>query len=119
MLCAKHTSRGWTTDLRTGAVDRVPLTDPQDWNARLHVVNGSPLAKPYPLAKLFWIVTDTAEAHEVSYDREATYWCNPQHGPYFSRQDGEPGCWGADEIVGWADSCEDAEEAAELYRRLA
>lgn len=32
----------------------------------------------------------------------------------YSRVDGEPGSWEPDEIAGWTDSREDAEEAAEM-----
>jgi hypothetical protein len=105
------------TDRRTGAVDRIPLTDPLDWNARLHVANGN--GQPYPLDGMFWAVTDQGRAVEVSYDEDATFWMPADNAPYFSRQDGEPGTYGADEIVGWTLSCEDAEEAAALFARTA
>jgi hypothetical protein len=105
------------TDMRNGAVDRIPLTDPLDWSARLYVANSA--GRPYPLDKLFWIVTDQGEAVEVHYDREATFWCPAESGPYFSRQDGEAACWSADEIVGWSFDSEDAEEAAALFLRVA
>lgn len=90
------------------------MTSPLDWNGKLSVVNGSPLSTPYPRDRLFWAVIDlydTPQAIEVAYDEQATFWLPAEHGPYFSRQDGEVGCYGADEIVGRTDRQEDAEEA--------
>jgi len=92
------------------------MTETLDWNGKLHVVNGSPLAKPYPLDRLFWIVTDEAEVVEVAYSAEASFWM--PNGPWFCRQDGESGCWSASDILGWTDSQDDAEEAAELLAKL-
>lgn len=80
---------------------------------RLYIANST--GRPYPLDLMFWIVTDQGGAFEVAYDRDASFWLPADNAPYFSRQDGEPGCYGADEIVGWTFSCEDAEEAAELF----
>jgi hypothetical protein len=103
----------YVTDYRTGAVDRIPLTDPMDWNCRLHVVNS--VGKPFPRDRMFWIVTADNEAHEVAY--------SPEHHLYtgretYCRQDGESGSWEPDEILGWTDDQEDAEEAASLAAAL-
>ena len=86
-----------------------------DWNGDLHVVNGSPLSKPYPKDRPFWIVTEEAEAREVAYSHD--------HKLYTGREtycliDGEPGSWEPDEIAGWTDSREDAERAAEMLAEL-
>lgn len=105
-----------TTDRRTGAVDRIPLTDPLDWNARLNSSDTLPMEYGFPLSGfLIWIVTDDCKAVEVAYDPEAHYWTG-RH--VWSRQDGEPGSWEADEILGWTDDAEDAEEAAALVGKL-
>ncbi len=82
-----------------------------DWNGKLHVVNGSSLSKPYPRDRLFWIITDDALAVEVSYSDEHKLWTGRET---YSRQDGEAGSWEPDEIMGWTDSYEDAQEAAAL-----
>ena len=95
-------------DLRTGAVDRIPLHNPQDWNARIHV----PHLAPMPLKGLIWIITDEGEVHEVAYDETASFWLNWDH---WSRQDGESGMWKSEEIAGWSTDREDIEEAAMLY----
>lgn len=87
-----------------------------DWNGKLHVVNGSPLSKPYPRDRMFWIVTaDEPQAVEVSYSHDhklytgrETYW----------RNDGEEGAWEPDDIAGWTDSYEDAEQAAAVLAGL-
>lgn len=86
-----------------------------DWNGKLSVVNGSPLSTPYPANRLFWAVTEEGEAVEVAYDATASFWLNKDT---YSRQDGEPGHWSGDELAGWCDSQEDAEEAAELYLQV-
>lgn len=89
-------------------VDKPPLTNPNDWNARIHV----PHLKALPTTGLFWALTDEGETHEVSYDATATYWLGKDH---WSRQDGEQGMWTADEIVGWSTDHDDIEEAAMLF----
>lgn len=91
--------------------------DAPDWNGKLYVANS--VGRPYPLDRMFWVVTDQGEAVEVAYDREATFWLPADGGPYFSRQDGEAGCWGADELVGWCFDQGDAEEAAALFLAVA
>ena len=86
---------------------RPPLLD---WNARLHVVNGSPLSKPFPRDRAFWIVTaEDALAVEVAYSDEYMLWTGRET---YLRLDGETGAWGPDEIAGWTDTYEDAQAAA-------
>jgi len=75
---------GFVTDYSNGAVDRIPASY---WSDRLNV-NSSP-----PRDKGFWAVT-----HEGT-----VTWCNAG-ADYWSR----------DEIAGWTDDQEDAEEAAKL-----
>lgn len=87
-----------------------------DWNGKLHVVNGSPLSKPYPSDRLFWIVTWDGDAREVSWCADAKYWTGVDE---YHRTDGEPGFWTADEIAGWTFDGEDAEEAAALLLEAA
>ena len=82
-----------------------------DWNGKLHVVNGSPLSKPYPRDRMFWIITDDALAVEVAYFEEHMHYLGVEA---YARQDGECGYWTPDEIMGWTDSYEDAQEAAAL-----
>ncbi len=95
-------------DPRTGAVDRIPLVNPLDWNARIHV----PHLAPIPKDGEFYILTDEGEVHEVGYYAEASWWmCKDTWG----RNDGEAGMWTADEIVGWSTDREDIEEAAMLF----
>lgn len=107
--------RKYATDPRTGAEDRIPLTDPMDWNGRLHVVNSSPLSKPYPRDRMFWIVTDDCKAVEVAYSADHQLYTGRET---YCRQDGESGSWEPDEIFGWTDDAEDAVEAAALVARL-
>ena len=87
-----------------------------DWNGKLHVVNGSPLAKPFPADRLFWAVTDEGEVVEIAFNDMATLYLGR---PHYSRQDGEPGCWEADDFLGWCDSYDDACEVAALYLKEA
>ena len=94
--------------------DMEPDAPVADWNGKLHVVNGSPLAKPYPHDRMFWIVTDEAEVHEVAYSYEHQLYTGRET---YCRQDGESGSWEPDEIAGWTDSHEDAEEAADLLMK--
>lgn len=82
-----------------------------DWNGKLSVVNGSPLSTPYPTDRVFWIVTEEGEAREVSYSHDHMLYTGRET---YCRVDGEPGSWEPDEISGWCDSREDAEEAAEM-----
>lgn len=103
----------YVTDMRTGAVDRIPLTDPMDWNARLHVVNS--VGKPFPRDRMFWIVTEDNEVHEVAYSLDHQLYTGRET---YCRQDGESGSWEPDEILGWTDDQEDAEEAAALAARI-
>lgn len=86
-----------------------------DWNGKLSVVNGSPLSTPYPTDRAFWIVTEEAEAFEVTYSHEHKLWTGRE---VYVRIDGESGHWEADEIAGWCDSHADAEEAADMLGRL-
>ena len=99
-------------DPRTGAVDRIPLTNPNDWNARIHVPHLTPLPKDGE----FYILTDEGEVQEVGYHDTATWWMGKDT---WSRNDGEPGWWMADEIVGWSRDHEDIEEAASLFLEAA
>ncbi|HVK42710.1 MAG TPA: hypothetical protein VM471_09555 [Phenylobacterium sp.] len=86
---------------------RLPLPD---WNAKLHVVNGSPLSKPFPRDRNFWIVTaEDALVVEVAYSDEHMRWTGRET---YWRLDGETGAWEPDEIAGWTDSYQDASEAA-------
>ncbi len=89
--------------------------DAIDWNGKLHVVNGSPLAKPLPHDRMFWIVTEEGYVHEVAYSHEYKLYTGRET---YCRQDGESGSWEPDEILGWTDSHEDAEEAATLLADL-
>lgn len=82
-----------------------------DWNGDLHVVKVSPLSKPYPTDRVFWIVTEEGEAREVAYSHDHMLYTGRET---YSRVDGELGSWEPDEIAGWTDSREDAEEAAEM-----
>lgn len=100
----------YAIDERTGAADRIPLTNPGDWNARIHVANS--VGKPYPRDREFWAITDEGQAVQVSYHTEAFYWTGRDQ---WGRTDGESGSWEADELVGWSDDQEDAEEAAALF----
>ncbi len=86
-----------------------------DWNGKLHVVNGSPLSTPYPRDRIFWIVTEEAEAREVAYSDDYALYTGRET---YCRVDGEPGSWEPDEIAGWTDSHADAEEAAALLVQL-
>lgn len=89
-------------------VDKPPLQNPADWNARIHV----PHLAPIPKEGEFYILTDEGEVHEVGYYAEASWWmCKDTWG----RNDGEAGMWTADEIVGWSTDLEDIEEAAMLF----
>lgn len=101
------------TDYRTGAIDRIPLTDPMDWNARLHVANS--VGRPYPRDRMFWIVTEDNEVHEVAYSYDHQLYTGHET---YCRQDGESSSWEPDEILGWTDDQEDAEEAAMLAGKL-
>ncbi len=105
----KIISQGYVTDMATGAVDRIPL-EPQDWNARIHA--GCQMELPKDRA--IWIVTEDGEAHEVAYSDAAKLYL---HEDWWDRQDGESGQWQRDEIVGWTDDYEDAEEAAALFTK--
>lgn len=81
-----------------------------DWNGKLHVVNGSPLSKPYPRDRAFWIVTsEDALAVEVKHCDQHQFWTGRET---YARIDGETGAWEPDEIAGWTDSYEDAQAAA-------
>ncbi|MCX7585046.1 hypothetical protein [Phenylobacterium sp. 58.2.17] len=92
---------------------RPPL---QDWNGKLHVVNGSPLSKPFPRDRNFWIVTaEDALAVEVAYSDEYMLWTRRET---YVRLDGETGAWEPDEIAGWTDSYEDACQAAVMLSLL-
>lgn len=90
-------------------------TNTIDWNGKLHVVNGSPLSTPYPTDRVFWIVTVDGEAHEVAYSHEHRLYTGRET---YCRVDGEPGSWEPDEIAGWTDSFDDADEAADRLSLL-
>lgn len=106
MLAARISDGRTVTDLRTGAVDDVPLS-PVDWNAKL----GAP--STLPRDRTVYIVTDECEAHEVRWSYDAKFWTGRDE---WYRQDGESGCWGIEEIVGWTETYADADEAAELLK---
>ena len=92
---------------------RPPLLD---WNARLHVVNGSPLSTPFPRDRAFWIVTsEDALAVEVRHSYEYQFWFGRET---YVRTDGETGAWEPDEIAGWTDSYQDACQAAVMLSLL-
>ena len=98
------------TDYRTGAVDRIPLTNPLDWNARIST------SEP-PRDRFVWIVTWEGGVYWVSYYPEASWWLRK---PVWARDDGEtPNSFEADEIAGWTSDQEDAEEAAALLDEVA
>lgn len=86
-----------------------------DWNGKLHVVNGSPLATPYPRDRVFWIVTEDDEVAEVAYSHDHALYTGRET---YCRVDGEPGSWEPDEISGWTDNHADAEEAAAMRVQL-
>lgn len=86
-----------------------------DWNGKLHVVNGSPLSTPYPRDRMFWIVTEEGEAHEVAYSHDHALYTGRET---YCRVDGESGDWTPDDIAGWTDSHADAEEAAAMLVQL-
>lgn len=88
-----------------------PPADPADWNARIHATNGSPLAQPLPVDRVFYAITQEAQAVEVAFCDQTLFWTGAE---VWSRVDGESGSWSADEIVGWSDDYEDAQEAARL-----
>ena len=87
-------------------LDLEPDDPPIDWNGKIFV------NRPKPVSGEFWIVTESGDVHEVAYDDMASMFL--RHDQY-SRQDGEPGSWSDDEIIGWTTNQEDAEEAAELF----
>lgn len=91
------------------------MSAPIDWNGKLHVVNGSPLSTPYPRDRIFWIVTEEAEVHEVAYSDDHSQYLRRE---VYQRVDGESGEWEPDEIAGWTDSHADAEEAASLLAKM-
>lgn len=86
----------------------------QDWNGKLHVVNASPLAKPWP-RKPFWAVTVDGDVERLQPYEEATAWLGEETLTHYD--DPERGCLGEDDLLGWCDSHEDACEVAELYLR--
>lgn len=83
----------------------------QDWNAKLHVVNGSPLAKPFPADRSFWAISGDGEAVFVKFWSAGSAWAQST---LFIEVDDISAAHAADDIMGWTDSQEDAEEAAEL-----
>jgi hypothetical protein len=85
--------------------------NPVDWNAKLHVVNGSPLATPFPRDRYFWAVTDDG-AVKVTFWDDNFAWTGRE--AFHTEPDELTVTYEADEIYGWTDSQEDAEEAAEL-----
>lgn len=95
---------GFVTDYSNGAVDRIPATY---WGDRLH----SQVHVPLPRNRGFWAVTHEDGALWLTYS--ADYWHYLKE-DVWQRDDGEPGAWEADDIAGWTDDQEDAEEAAML-----
>lgn len=88
--------------------DGAPLTNPNDWNARIH----GPHLTPLPRDGEFYILTDDGLTFQVGYYAEASWWMRKDT---WGRNDGESGMWTADEIVGWSRDHEDIEEAAMLF----
>lgn len=93
-----------STDQRTGAVDRIPASH---WSDKLH----SKVISPLPRDRAFWAVTFEDGALELRYSHDHWHYVK-QH--VWQRTDGESGEWEADDIAGWTDDYEDAEEAAAL-----
>lgn len=61
--------------------------------------------------RIIHIVTDDGKTHEVACNRDHIYWLG-EHAWY--RQDGEPGHWTRDEIIGWSEEIIPDEVAASL-----
>jgi len=95
---------GFVTDYSNGAVDRIPATY---WGDRLH----SQVHAPLPRDRGFWAVTHEDGALWLTYSQDHRYYVGED---VWQRDDGEPGTWEADDIAGWTDDQEDAEEAAML-----
>lgn len=87
-----------------------------DWNGKLHVVNGSPLAKPWPVGP-FWAVTDDGEVLRLEPYTEADRWTGGRN--FTIPDDPERGTFDADQLLGWCDSYDDACEVAALYLKEA
>ncbi|WP_332764002.1 hypothetical protein [Phenylobacterium sp.] len=91
------------------------MTSPLDWNGKLHVVNGSPLSTPYPRDRYFWAVTEDG-AMRVTFWEDNLAWTGAV--AFHTEPDEFTAVYQADEILGWTDSQEDAEEAAVLLAKL-
>ena len=85
--------------------------EPIDWNGKLHVVNGSPLAKPFPADRPFWAVSGDGEAVFVKFWSAGSAWASTI---LFKEVNDPSAAHAADDLKGWTDSHEDAEEAAAL-----
>lgn len=59
--------------------------------------------------RIVHIITDDGKTREVACNPEHLYWLG-EHAWY--RQDGEPGCWTRDEIIGWSEDLISDEDAA-------
>lgn len=79
-----------------------------DWAAFLD------LREP-PKDRPFWAVTEDGEAVEVAYLTEAHH-CTGHD--FWARNDDGIRLYEAQDLLGWSDCREDAEEAAELYLRV-
>jgi hypothetical protein len=84
-----------------------------DWNGKPHWWRL--LGMPCPRDRIFWIVTEEGEVHEVAYSDDYKLYTGRET---YCRVDGEPGSWEPDEIAGWTDSHKDADEAAAMLVRL-
>ena len=91
------------------------MTETLDWNGKLHVVNGSPHAKPYPREGYFWAVTEDGAQYVTFWDDNFAW---TGRIAFHTEPDEVTAVYEADEIFGWTHSQEDAEEAAELLAKL-
>lgn len=96
------------TDPRTGADVRIAIIDPAHCCDRLHTT-------PPPKDRMVWIVTEEGEVQWVGHYAEASMY---ERKDVWSRDDGEPGSWDANEIVGWSRDREDIEESAALFNQV-
>lgn len=77
-----------------------------DWNGKLYV------NKPMPRDRYFWIVTDDAQTFYVTFWEDNFAWTG--NVGFHTEPDELTVTFTEDEILGWTESQEDAEEAAEL-----
>jgi hypothetical protein len=74
------------------------------WADRVHSQNYAPL----PRDRGFWAVTHEDGALWLIYSDDHAHWLGRN---VWQRDDGEPGEWEAEDIYGWTDDQDDAEEA--------